>query len=106
MFALKLGKKARLTVKLKFGLVCTILVAMGCFLEGGYAFVVGGHAGIIGKNLETSRITNSYVSYDAYNYTQFLDHFGYTPESYQTFPQRYFMDKTNWGGAQCTSHTT
>ncbi|GLJ47240.1 hypothetical protein SUGI_0997170 [Cryptomeria japonica] len=30
-------------VKLKFGLLCTILVAMGCFLEGGYAFGVGGH---------------------------------------------------------------
>ncbi|GLJ47245.1 hypothetical protein SUGI_0997230 [Cryptomeria japonica] len=82
---------------------------MGCFLEGGYAFGVGGHAGIIGKNLETSRITNSYVSslskasYDAYNYTQVLDHFRYTPESYQTFPQGYFMDKTNWGGAQSNS---
>ncbi|XP_057864868.1 uncharacterized protein LOC131072651 [Cryptomeria japonica] len=43
------------------------------------------------------------ASYEAYNYTQILDHFGYTPESYQTFPQRYFMDKSNWGGAQNNS---
>ncbi|GLJ47239.1 hypothetical protein SUGI_0997160 [Cryptomeria japonica] len=61
------------------------------------------------KNLERTRITNSYVSslskasYKAYNYTQVLNHFGYTLESYQTFPQRYFIDKSNWGGAQSDS---
>ncbi|GLJ47244.1 hypothetical protein SUGI_0997220 [Cryptomeria japonica] len=101
------------SLKLKFGFLCTILVAMGCILEGGCALRVGWSAGmpvaILGKNLERSGITNSFVSslskasYEAYNYTQVLNHFGYTPESYQTFPQRYFIDKSNWGGAQSNS---
>ncbi|GLJ47243.1 hypothetical protein SUGI_0997210 [Cryptomeria japonica] len=101
------------SLKLKFGFLCTILVAMGCILEGGCALRVGWHAGmpvaILGKNFERSGVTNSFVSslskasYEAYNYTQVLNHFGYTPESYQTFPQRYFIDKSNWGGAQSNS---
>ncbi|GLJ47086.1 hypothetical protein SUGI_0994170 [Cryptomeria japonica] len=41
--------------------------------------------------------------YETYNYTQIVDHFGYTRESYQTFPQRYFIDKLNWGGGQNNS---
>ncbi|GLJ47242.1 hypothetical protein SUGI_0997200 [Cryptomeria japonica] len=101
------------SLKLKFGFLCTILVAMGCILEGGCALRVGWHAGmpvaILGKNFERSGVTNSFVSslskasYEANNYTQVLNHFGYTPESYQTFPQRYFIDKSNWGGAQSNS---
>ncbi|GLJ47013.1 hypothetical protein SUGI_0992590 [Cryptomeria japonica] len=100
---------------LKFRLLCiALLVIMCCFLEGGCALGVGIlkknrlHGGFL-KKLRRSRITNSYVaslskaSYEEYNYTQVLDHFGYTPESYQTFPQRYFMDKSNWGGAQSNS---
>ncbi|GLJ47193.1 hypothetical protein SUGI_0996250 [Cryptomeria japonica] len=97
---------------LKFGFLCTILLVRVRVLG------VGGHSGmpstlrknrllgIFLKKLRCSQITNSYASttilasYEEHNYTQILDHFGYTPESYQTFPQIYFVDKSNWGGAQ------
>ncbi|GLJ47085.1 hypothetical protein SUGI_0994150 [Cryptomeria japonica] len=91
--------------------LCTILLVMGSILEGGCALGIGGHTGMLRKNRQRGtsleELTRSYVSnsgsYQAYNYTQILDHFGYTPESYQTFPQRYFMKKSNWGGAQNNS---
>ncbi|XP_057864865.2 uncharacterized protein LOC131072646 [Cryptomeria japonica] len=104
---------------LNFGLLCSILLALGCLLEGGSALGIRTHSGMPARKnqvrcaflekLKRSRITNSYVSslskasYDTYNYTQVLDHFAFTPESYQTFPQRYFIDKSNWGGAQNNS---
>ncbi|XP_057864866.2 uncharacterized protein LOC131072648 [Cryptomeria japonica] len=107
---------------LKFRLMRSVLLAIGCFLDAGRAFDVDGHTRIPGailtKNrlrggfmeiLQRSRITNFYASsvsedsYDEYNYTQVLDHFAFTPGSYQTFPQRYFIDKSNWGGAQNNS---
>ncbi|GLJ47284.1 hypothetical protein SUGI_0998490 [Cryptomeria japonica] len=104
---------------LNFGLLCTILLVIGSILDGGCALGLhGGQSGMLRNNrlrgtylekLKRFRITNSYdsnisvSSYEAYNYTQILDHFGYTPESYQTFPQRYFIDKSNWGGAQNNS---
>ncbi|GLJ47192.1 hypothetical protein SUGI_0996240 [Cryptomeria japonica] len=97
---------------LKFGLLCTILLVMVCVLG------VGGHSGtpstlrknrlhgIFPEKFRRSRIPNSQVSspsMPSYNYTQILDHFAYTPQSYQTFPQRYFVNKSNWGGAQNNS---
>ncbi|KAL1831927.1 hypothetical protein ACET3Z_001578 [Daucus carota] len=36
-------------------------------------------------------------------YTQTLDHFGYTPESYMTFQQRYVVNYEHWGGANTSS---
>ncbi|CAI0462616.1 unnamed protein product [Linum tenue] len=33
-------------------------------------------------------------------FTQVLDHFTYTPQSYQTFQQRYLVNDTYWGGAK------
>ncbi|MQM04353.1 hypothetical protein Taro_037150 [Colocasia esculenta] len=34
-----------------------------------------------------------------FTYQQTLDHFNYLPSSYTTFPQRYSIDFTHWGGA-------
>ncbi|GLJ47093.1 hypothetical protein SUGI_0994410 [Cryptomeria japonica] len=101
-----------------FRWLCTILLVTGSVLEEGCTLGLGGHTGMLRNNrlrrsslekLKRSRIPYSYDShisispYEAYNYTQIVDHFGYTPESYQTFPQRYFIDKSNWGGAQNNS---
>lgn len=36
-------------------------------------------------------------------YTQTLDHFGYAPESYMTFQQRYVVNYEHWGGANSSS---
>lgn len=33
-------------------------------------------------------------------FTQILDHFDFTPRSYQTFQQRYLINDTHWGGAK------
>ncbi|XP_057864864.2 uncharacterized protein LOC131072645 [Cryptomeria japonica] len=89
---------------------------MASLLQGGCALGVHGHSGMPAvlhgsflEKLRRSGITNCLVSnscmvsYEEYNYTQVLDHFGYRPESYQTFPQRYFIDKSSWGGAQNNS---
>ncbi|ONK57487.1 uncharacterized protein A4U43_C09F1010 [Asparagus officinalis] len=45
-----------------------------------------------------SHIVNG--SYHIKHFTQNLDHFDYTPESYRTFQQRYLIDTTCWGGAK------
>ncbi|KAL3536067.1 hypothetical protein ACH5RR_004528 [Cinchona calisaya] len=37
--------------------------------------------------------------YETKYYTQILDHFTYTPQSYQTFQQRYLISYKYWGGA-------
>ncbi|KAF8044224.1 hypothetical protein BT93_A2263 [Corymbia citriodora subsp. variegata] len=36
--------------------------------------------------------------YETRYFTQVLDHFGFRPESYQTFQQRYLINSTFWGG--------
>ncbi|KAK3447015.1 hypothetical protein EUGRSUZ_A02624 [Eucalyptus grandis] len=38
--------------------------------------------------------------YETRYFTQVLDHFGFRPESYQTFQQRYLINSTFWGGPQ------
>ncbi|XP_071910722.1 uncharacterized protein [Coffea arabica] len=38
--------------------------------------------------------------YETKYYTQILDHFTYTPQSYQTFQQRYLISYKHWGGAK------
>ena len=36
-------------------------------------------------------------------YDQILDHFSFTPESYQTFQQRYAVDSKHWAGANASA---
>ncbi|WCJ41672.1 Serine carboxypeptidase S28 family protein [Euphorbia peplus] len=36
--------------------------------------------------------------FKTYTYKQTLDHFNFKPESYETFQQRYFVNKNFWGG--------
>ncbi|KAH9294393.1 hypothetical protein KI387_040403, partial [Taxus chinensis] len=55
------------------------------------------------KKINKFAVSNTDNSFETYNYTQVLDHFSYSPQAYQTFPQRYMMDRTNWGGAQNNS---
>ncbi|XP_057864856.2 uncharacterized protein LOC131072639 [Cryptomeria japonica] len=100
---------------LKFGFLCTILLVMVSVLgvdgHGGMRSTLGNNRllGIFSEKIRSSRIAHSHASttsmplYEGYNYTQILDHFAYTPESYQTFPQRYFIDKSHWGGSQNNS---
>nr|GMC86224.1 lysosomal Pro-X carboxypeptidase-like [Ipomoea batatas] len=38
--------------------------------------------------------------YDTKYFTQILDHFTFTPQSYQTFQQRYLINDRYWGGAK------
>lgn len=38
--------------------------------------------------------------YETKYYTQILDHFTFTPQSYQTFQQRYLVSYKYWGGAK------
>lgn len=38
------------------------------------------------------------VQYETRYYTQRLDHFNAAPASYRTFPQRYLVNGTYWGG--------
>ncbi|GLJ47191.1 hypothetical protein SUGI_0996230 [Cryptomeria japonica] len=79
--------------------------------HGGMRSTLGNNRllGIFSEKIRSSRIAHSHASttsmplYEGYNYTQILDHFAYTPESYQTFPQRYFIDKSHWGGSQNNS---
>lgn len=36
--------------------------------------------------------------YETRYFTQILDHFDFTPQSYGTFQQRYLVNDTHWGG--------
>jgi len=36
--------------------------------------------------------------YETHNYSQLLDHFTFVSEGSRTFQQRYFVNKTYWGG--------
>nr|GMD14289.1 lysosomal Pro-X carboxypeptidase-like [Ipomoea batatas] len=38
-------------------------------------------------------------SLQTFYYNQTLDHFNFQPQSFATFPQRYMIDSTHWGGA-------
>ncbi|KAH9307774.1 hypothetical protein KI387_035685, partial [Taxus chinensis] len=88
-----------------FGVLSTLLLVMCCLLPimamPPFLMQKQGHHTFMRKT-DRSAISNM-DSYKTYNYTQVLDHFSYTPQSYQTFPQRYVMDKSNWGGAQNNS---
>nr|GMC79443.1 lysosomal Pro-X carboxypeptidase-like [Ipomoea batatas]GMC84405.1 lysosomal Pro-X carboxypeptidase-like [Ipomoea batatas] len=44
--------------------------------------------------------TNTTQLYDTKYFTQILDHFTFTPQSYQTFQQRYLINYKYWGGAK------
>nr|GMC84401.1 lysosomal Pro-X carboxypeptidase-like [Ipomoea batatas] len=48
----------------------------------------------------TKTTTNNNQLYDTKYFTQILDHFTFTPQSYQTFQQRYLINGTYWGGAK------
>ncbi|XP_031127439.1 lysosomal Pro-X carboxypeptidase-like [Ipomoea triloba] len=43
---------------------------------------------------------NNNQLYDTKYFTQILDHFTFTPQSYHTFQQRYLINDTYWGGAK------
>jgi lysosomal Pro-X carboxypeptidase len=45
--------------------------------------------------------TNDHVK--TFYYQQTLDHFNFFPQSYKTFPQRYFINFKYWGGANSTA---
>ncbi|XP_074277463.1 uncharacterized protein LOC141601097 [Silene latifolia] len=48
---------------------------------------------------ETATSTSSLLKgLKTFFYNQTIDHFTYSPESYQTFSQRYYVKSTNWGG--------
>ncbi|KAL5704267.1 lysosomal Pro-Xaa carboxypeptidase [Ranunculus cassubicifolius] len=58
------------------------------------------------------RATNSKITesirelspdFQAFYYTQTLDHFNYLPESYATFQQKYIVNSKYWGGANTSS---
>jgi len=44
-------------------------------------------------------ISTKHQLYKTKYFTQTLDHFNFTPQSYQTFQQRYLINDTYWGGA-------
>lgn len=46
----------------------------------------------------SSAIENEKIYYDTKYFTQVLDHFAFTPQSYQTFQQRYLINHKHWGG--------
>ncbi|XP_031127438.1 lysosomal Pro-X carboxypeptidase-like [Ipomoea triloba] len=48
----------------------------------------------------TKTTDNNNQLYDTKYFTQILDHFTFTPQSYQTFQQRYLINDTYWGGAK------
>lgn len=52
------------------------------------------------KNLSAFALSENFRTY---YYTQTLDHFNYLPQSYATFPQRYSIDFSYWGGARSNS---
>jgi len=41
--------------------------------------------------------------FETFFFDQTLDHFSYTPQSYATFKQRYFIDCRYWGGANSSA---
>lgn len=43
------------------------------------------------------------IAYESHNYTQILDHFTFVSEGSRTFQQRYFVNKTYWGGPMSNS---
>lgn len=45
----------------------------------------------------------NWKDFKAYFYTQTLDHYSYTPQSYATFRQRYVVDSKYWGGPHSNS---
>uniref|UniRef100_A0A0D6QT28 Lysosomal Pro-X carboxypeptidase n=1 Tax=Araucaria cunninghamii TaxID=56994 RepID=A0A0D6QT28_ARACU len=55
------------------------------------------------KNLGLSRNNSSCVQYDVKYFTQNLDHFSFTPESYLKFQQKYLINSKHWGGASTNS---
>ncbi|KAL3718208.1 hypothetical protein ACJRO7_003357 [Eucalyptus globulus] len=42
-------------------------------------------------------------NFETFFFDQTLDHFSYTPQSYATFKQRYFIDSRYWGGANSSA---
>nr|GMC90393.1 lysosomal Pro-X carboxypeptidase-like [Ipomoea batatas] len=48
----------------------------------------------------TKTSDNNNKLYDTKYFTQILDHFTFTPQSYQTFQQRYLINDKYWGGAK------
>ncbi|PWA93096.1 serine carboxypeptidase S28 family protein [Artemisia annua] len=57
---------------------------------------------LINRSLKDPNAVSATVSKDlqVFFYNQTLDHFNFNPESYATFPQRYFINFKWWGGAK------
>ena len=54
--------------------------------------------GFINAGLKQSSEYSGGGVYETRFFTQILDHFDYTPRSYETFQQRYLVNSTHWGG--------
>nr|GMD20819.1 lysosomal Pro-X carboxypeptidase-like [Ipomoea batatas] len=52
-----------------------------------------------GYSTKTTDDNNNQL-YDTKYFTQIVDHFTFTPQSYHTFQQRYLINDTYWGGAK------
>ncbi|GLJ15944.1 hypothetical protein SUGI_0263540 [Cryptomeria japonica] len=48
-------------------------------------------------------ISSPSAQYDVNYFTQTLDHFSFTPQSYVTFQQKYLINSKHWGGASSNS---
>lgn len=57
---------------------------------------------LVNRSLKDPNAVSATVSKDlkVFFYNQTLDHFNFNPESYATFPQRYFINFKWWGGAK------
>nr|GFB64957.1 lysosomal Pro-X carboxypeptidase-like [Tanacetum cinerariifolium] len=57
---------------------------------------------LVNRSLKDPNAVSATVSRDlqVFFYNQTLDHFNFNPESYATFPQRYFINFKWWGGAK------
>jgi lysosomal Pro-X carboxypeptidase len=64
------------------------------------SFVIPRLSLIRGKILVETN-TNDHVK--TFYYQQTLDHFNFFPQSYKTFPQRYFINFKYWGGVNSTA---
>lgn len=50
------------------------------------------------KQLFSAAENDKKIDYDTKYFTQVLDHFSFTPQSYQSFQQRYLINGKYWGG--------
>ncbi|XP_019153541.1 PREDICTED: lysosomal Pro-X carboxypeptidase-like [Ipomoea nil] len=53
-----------------------------------------------GLSASSAKAADNHKLYDTKYFTQILDHFTFTPQSYHTFQQRYLINDRYWGGAK------